>query len=288
MTAITGKIGNFFRPPQGRGKVSAGIAMRSLLLNRPVRNGADGTPVESLFGAVGGAPRFCTTRWTVVLGAGSDGPARAGALDQFCRTYWYPVYAFIRRGGTAAEDARDLAQGFFAQLVEKDWLADVERRDTRFSTLLLTILKRFLATAHRDATTQKRGGGAVPLSLDAALAEEWFGAEPACDETPEKTFARRWALAVMAAAHSALCARVVAAGKARHFELLGPFLAREPQNGDYAALAPELAMQPNAIGVAVHRLRQQYREALRDELGAGELPASQVDEELRHLADALR
>ena len=235
-----------------------------------------------------GPARFCTTQWTVVLGAGGDGPDHEGALEQFCRVYWYSIYAFIRRRGTAPEDARDLTQDFFAHLLEKGWLAEVERRDTRFSTLLLTILKRFLATAHRDATTQKRGGGNPPLSLDAAQAEEWFGAEPTTDETPEKTFARRWALAVLETAHAALRQRAEEAGKAGHFALLGSFLAREPQPGEYEKLAPQIGASANAIGVAVHRLRQQYREALREELGAGQLPAAQVEEELLHLADALR
>ena len=121
-----------------------------------------------------------------------------------------------------------------------------------------------------------------------AQAEEWFGAEPATDETPEKTFARRWALAVLETAHAALRQRAEEAGKAEHFALLGPFLAREPQPGEYEKLAPQIGASANAIGVAVHRLRQQYREALREELGAGQLPATQVEVELQHLADALR
>lgn len=235
-----------------------------------------------------GVARFCTTQWTMVLGAGGDGPERERALEQFCRVYWYPIYAFIRRKGTGADDARDLTQEFFALLLERGWLADVERRDTRFSTLLLTILKRFLATEHRDATTQKRGGGATILSLDAAQAEEWFGAEPKTDESPEKTFARRWALAVLDAAHTALGRRAEAAGKAEHFTLLAPYLSREPQPGEYESLESKLGITANAIGVAVHRLRQQYREALREELGAGHISAAQVDEDLRHLAEALR
>ena len=246
------------------------------------------THSTSLPDGLNGSPRFCTTRWTLVLGAAGAGPERERALEQFCRVYWYPIYAFIRRRGTDADAARDLTQGFFAELVEKDWLAGIERRDTRFSTVLLTVLKRFLVSAHREAVALKRGGGARVFSLDAAQAEAWFGAEPVTEETPEKTFARRWALAVLDAAHAALRMQAEAAGKARHFELLGPFLAREPQPGEYEALAAALAMKPNAIGVAVHRLRQQYREALRAELGAGEIPAAQVDEELRHLADTLR
>ena len=232
--------------------------------------------------------RFCTTQWTVVLGAGGAEQERARALEHFCRAYWYPVYAFIRRRGQPHDEARDLTQDFFAALIEKDWLSGVERRDTRFSTLLLNILQNFLTSAHRRSTAEKRGGGVAPLSIDHAQAEEWFGAEPATGETPEKTFARRWALAVMQAAHEALSARAEAAGKARQFDLLAPFLAREPQPGEYEALAPALGQNAGALAVSVHRLRQQYREALRDELGAGQIEAAQVDEELRHLAEALR
>lgn len=224
----------------------------------------------------------------MVLGAGGNGPERELALERFCRMYWYPVYAFVRRNGAAPEDARDLAQGFFAHMIEKGWLAEAKPRDTRFSTLLLTILKRFIISARRDAGARKRGGGATLVSLDAAQAEEWFGAEPATGETPEKTFGRRWAIAVLAAAHAALRQRAAAAGKALHFELLGPFLAREAVNGEYETIAPQLGLSARNVAVSVHRLRGQYREALRDELGAGAIPASQVDEELRHLAAALR
>ena len=235
-----------------------------------------------------GTARFCTTQWTVILGVSGPVQERKTALEQFCRMYWYPIYAFIRRRGTPVEDARDLTQEFFAQMLEKDWLEGVERRDTRFSTLLLTVLKRFLATVHRDATTLKRGGGAQVLSLDVALAEEWLGAEPSTGETPENTFERRWALAVMDAALAALRTQAANAGKGRHFEALVLFLSREPESGEYESLEPVLGMKPGAVAVAVHRLRQQYREALRSELGAGELPSSRVDEELRHLSVALR
>ena len=224
----------------------------------------------------------------MLLRAGSDGPQRAAALEQFCRIYWYPIYAFTRRCGTPPEDARDLTQDFFVHLLGKDWLARVERRDTRFSTLLLTVLKHFLANRHRDATTQKRGGGAAPLSIHMMEAEQCFGAEPATDETPEKLFARRWALAVMEAALANLRAAAGSAGKARHFALLHPFLGREAERGEYEALEPELGLKRAGIALAVHRLRQHYREALRVELGAGQVEVGIVDEEMGHLAEALR
>src|SRR5688572_8155829 len=130
-----------------------------------------------------GPARFATTRWTIVLQAGGEGSQRAAALEQFCRSYWYPVYAYIRRRGYAAEEARDLTQEFFGRLVEKDWLAGVEPCEIRFSTLLVTILKRFLINARERMHTVKRGGGCPPVSIDFAQAENWFGAEPSTTET---------------------------------------------------------------------------------------------------------
>src|SRR5262245_61587329 len=127
------------------------------------------------------SPRFATTRWTAVLDAGRDGPQRAQALEHLCHTYWYPVYAFIRRRGNTADDARDLTQEFFARLVEKDWLSGIERRNARFSTLLLKMIERFLCNEYDRTQRIKRGGGQVPLSIDLAIAESWFGAEPATD-----------------------------------------------------------------------------------------------------------
>ncbi|MCI0540857.1 MAG: sigma-70 family RNA polymerase sigma factor [Verrucomicrobiales bacterium] len=185
-----------------------------------------------------GPARFATTQWTVLLHAASGGPQRAAALEQFCRAYWYPVYAFVRRRGHAADEARDLTQEFFARLVEKEWLAGVEPRETRFSTLLLTILKRFLINSRERMQTLKRGSGQAPVSIDFAQAENWFGAEPCTAETPEKTFARRWALAVLEAALGRLRAEAEAAGKSFHFETLSPFLSREPKAGDYSRPAP--------------------------------------------------
>lgn len=233
------------------------------------------------------SPRFMTTRWTMVLQAGTDGPERDAAMEQFCRAYWYPVYAFIRRHGNESEDARDLTQAFFAKLIKRDWLAGLEKRDARFSTFLLTRVKTHLINEHRDATAQKRGGGQETLSIDLAKAEDWFGAEPATDETPERSFERRWALAALDAAMTLLHDDCHAAGKGRLFDQLSPFLSREPEPGDYAALAAAMKMRENSVAVAVHRLRVQYREAVRNEVAAGLSDPALIDEEMRHLAGCL-
>jgi RNA polymerase sigma-70 factor (ECF subfamily) len=233
------------------------------------------------------SPRFATTQWTVVLFASRDGPERTAALEQFCRAYWYPIYAFIRRRGIEADAARDLTQDFFARLIGKDWLAGVERRDTRFSTLLLTMLKRFLANEYERNQTAKRGGGAPPLSIDLARGEEWFGAEPATNETPEKIFERRWALAVLATALDRLRAELSAAGKSRQFEVLSPFLSAEPLAGDYETAGAALDLGARTVAVAVHRLRHRFREILRDELAAGSPDRTRVEAEMRDLSRAL-
>jgi RNA polymerase sigma factor (sigma-70 family) len=228
-----------------------------------------------------------TTRWTMVLQAGTDGPEREEALEQICRAYWYPVYAFIRRHGESPEDAQDLTQSFFVKLISRDWLAGMERRDVRFSTYLLMRVKTHLMNVHRDATAQKRGGGQKSISFDLAQAEDWFGAEPATNETPERIFERRCAFAILEAAITFLRDECGAAGKAALFDQLSPFLSREPQAGEYAAIATNLGLRENSIAVAVHRLRQQYRDAVRREVAAGLLDSSLIEEELRHLAQCL-
>ncbi len=223
----------------------------------------------------------------MILEAGGEGASRNAAREQFARAYWYPVYAFIRRKGNEHEAAEDLTQGFFAQMVEKNWLAGVERRETRFSTLLLNILGNYLISEHRHATRQKRGGGIAALSLDMAAAEQWFGAEPRTDETPERVFERRFAMSVLGSALETMKNALHAAGRGRQFDLLSPFLSREPDKGDYDAAAQTLGISSNAIAAAVLRLRREYRQHVRAEVAAGLADPSRVEEELRHLAQAL-
>jgi DNA-directed RNA polymerase specialized sigma24 family protein len=231
--------------------------------------------------------RFETTHWSIVLCAGRQGPERARALDRLCRIYWYPIYAFIRRRGHGVDDAHDLTQDFFARLLAGDWLDGVEQRNTRFSTLLLTMLKRFLVNEYEHSHAARRGGGKTPVPIDAARAEEWFGAEPAITVTPEKLFERSWAVSVLEAALERLRAEATAAGKARHFETLSPFLSREPAPGDYELAGAALELEASAVAVAVHRLRHHYRDFLRRELAGDQPGQAPVEDELRHLFLAL-
>lgn len=223
-----------------------------------------------------------------MLDGQSEGSKRDAAWDHFCRTYWYPVYAFIRRRGVVAEDARDLTQAFFARLIEQDWLAQVRRREARFSTLLITILKNFLIKQHRRDVALKRGGGEHPVALDLVQAEKWYGQEPATEDTLERRFERRWAQAVMDAALTRLKEECDATGKGQVFAILSPYLSREASAGDYEQAATQLGISSRSVPVAVHRLRADFRAMVREEVAAG-LPDDQalVAEEMRALAAAL-
>lgn len=235
-----------------------------------------------------GSPRFATTHWTVLREAGDDGPGHDAAMENFCRAYWYPVYAFVRRRGRDPETARDLTQAFFEKLLAENWLRGVERRETRFSTLLLTVLTHFLINRHERDTAEKRGGGKAALSIDLAQAEGWYGAEPATHETPEGDFDRRWALAVLEAALVRLREECEASGRARLFSLLGPFISREPASGDYESAAAQLGIERRSVAVAVLRLRREYHHRLREEVGAGLSDPGRIDEEMDHLLRTLR
>lgn len=237
----------------------------------------------------GQAGVFATTHWSVVLAAGqSDSTIQAAALEKLCTAYWYPIYSYVRRRGNDPEDAQDLTQEFFLRLIQKNWLAGVTPEGARFRSFMLTMVKGFLANAHDRVRAAKRGGGRPTIPLDAQLAEERFAAEPASTQTPESIFERRWALAVLDEALHRLRATAQEADKVRHFEHLQPFLSREPDEGEYAALAERLGLSPGAIGVAVHRLRQRYRETLRATVTDTLTDPSHLDEELRHIFDALR
>ena len=231
---------------------------------------------------------FATTHWSVVLAAGrSESEHQAAALQQLCNAYWYPLYAYIRWRGHGPEDAQDLAQGFFLQLIEKNWLSGVAPEGARFRSFLLTMLKGFLSNAHDYSQALKRGGGKVFVPLDSDRAEDRLAQEPSTNETPEIAFDRRWALAVLAEALERLRNAAGAADKVKHFELLHPFLSREPVDGEYAAVAEKLGISPGAVSVAVHRLRQRYRETLRATVADTLADAGQVDDEMRHVFAAL-
>lgn len=233
-------------------------------------------------------PVFVTTKWSVVLAAGRGGTTGARpALEKLCRTYWYPLYAYVRRRGYSPEDAQDLTQAFFAQLLEDRSLAGADPSLGRFRSYLLAAMNHFLTDEWKKARAQKRGGGCQVLSLDWAAAEERFDLEPADDSGPDKIFEKQWALALLAEVLNRLELEYQNEGKADLFAALRQTLMGTRESQPYAELAAALGMNESAIKVGVHRLRKRYRELIREEI-AGTLERSQdIDEEMRCLFSAL-
>ena len=236
----------------------------------------------------GGQAVFVTTHWSLVLAAArSDSTHAQAALAKLCQTYWYPLYAYVRRRGYDSHDAEDLTQEFFARLLEQKWVAQADRQRGRFRTFMLTALNHFLTNEWHRARAQKRGGAVqiVPLQLD--LAETRYGQEPADPLTPEQVFERRWALALLDEVLNTLRNEQAAAGTEGLFETLKPCLVGDRQAQPYAELAAKLGMTEGAVKVAVHRLRQRYRLLLREEIAHTVATPSEVDEEMHHLFTAL-
>jgi len=243
-------------------------------------------PTASISEASGEArgPVFVTTQWSVVLAAArSDTTQAQAALEKLCRTYWYPLYAYVRRRGHAAPDAQDLTQAFFARLLARHWVGDADRERGRFRTFLLTAMSRFLADEWDKARAQKRGGGVahVPIQLDTA--ETRYGHEPADHGTPEQGYERRWALTLLETVLQRLRAEYEHAGKGELFAGLNASLVGGREAQPYAELAAKLDMNEGAVKVAVHRLRQRYRKLLRSEIAETMAATEDVDQELHHL-----
>jgi RNA polymerase sigma-70 factor (ECF subfamily) len=225
----------------------------------------------------------------MVLDAGrnsSTGSRRA--LADLCRIYWYPIYVFIRRRSSTAEDAQDLTQEFFAELLEKATLRVADPERGRFRSFLLAAVTNFLAKQRRKAGARKRGGHRPLLSLDLAAAEHRYAREPAHELTPEKIFERRWAMTLLEHVIAGLESEATTAGKLRQFELLAPFLGGSRQTVPYAAIARELEMTEGAVKVAVHRLRRHCRELLRAEIAQTVADPAEIDEELQALFATVR
>jgi RNA polymerase sigma factor (sigma-70 family) len=230
---------------------------------------------------------FATTHWTVVLAAGQrSSPAAQHALEELCKTYWFPLYAYIRRRGYAKADAEDLTQAFFARLLEKNFLANLDSEKGRFRAFLLAALKHFLANERDKARTQKRGGGEAPLSLDWQTADTKFQVAATNEPSPDKAFDREWALALLAKVIERLQEECAADGKARLFGQLKMFLTAGKAESAQRDVAAALGLEEGAVRVVVHRLRKRYRQLLRDEIAHTLSDPAMVDEELRALFGA--
>ena len=231
---------------------------------------------------------FVTTHWSVVLTAGRSDTTRAqAALEKLCRAYWFPLYAYVRRRGHSVEDAQDLTQEFFARVLEHQWLARADQAKGRFRTFLLTAMERFLANEWDKLRALKRGGGQrnIPIQLDTA--ETRYGVEPADTRTPEQAFEYRWALTLLDEVVGQVEAEFGARGQADLFAALKPCLVGDRAAQPDAELGAKLGMAEGAVKVAVHRLRQRYRELLRAEIGNTVASPSEVDAEMRHLFNLL-
>lgn len=236
-----------------------------------------------------GGVNFTPTHWSVVIAAAghSDSTHGRDALEKLCRNYWLPIYAFVRRQGHNPHDAQDLTQEFFARLLERNYLAGADRAKGRFRSFLLASVKHFLANEWDKTMAQKRGGGQMPISIDAAIAESSFELEPADILTAEKIYERRWALALLEQVLRRLREEYTRDGKEKQFDQLKPTLTEASRSVPYAEIATRLATSEGAVKVAVHRLRQRYRELLRAEIADTVANAGEIDDEIRSLFAAL-
>lgn len=238
--------------------------------------------------AENGAVAFATTHWSVVLEAQGQSPAAQEALEKLCRTYWRPVYSFIRRQGAGPEEAEDLTQGFFALLLERRDLETVRREKGRLRSYLLVSLKHFLTNERYRATTIKRGEGRRLVPLDALGDREGTDLAPADTLSADQIYERRWALTVLEEVLARLGDEYRAAGNAGLFDRLKKLLTDEPDRPSQAEIADEFGMTENAVKQAFHRLRQRYRDLLHEEIAHTVIAPGDIEDELRHLVAVLR
>jgi RNA polymerase sigma-70 factor (ECF subfamily) len=232
---------------------------------------------------------FTTTHWSVVLTAGdSQSPQAETALDDLCRSSWYPLYAYVRRRGHDAEAAKELTQEFFALLLGKRLLAGVDPTKGKFRSWLLGVMNHFLAHEWAKVRAQKRGGGQRAFSLDDAVADERYRLEPVDESTPEKIFDRRWAFTVLDQAAARLRGEHEAAGKGDLYLRLKGFVSAESPPSSYEEASRHLGLSQSAVKSAIHRLRQRYQELIRDEIAQTVASATEVDEEIRFLLAVIR
>jgi len=245
--------------------------------------GIDSSPA----GQHGGAA-FATTHWSVLLTAQGESPAAQEALEKLCRTYWRPIYGFVRRQDVEPEEAKDLTQGFFALLLERRDLDAVRKEKGRLRSYLLTSLKHFLTNERNRAMAIKRGEGQLLIPLEELRDRERGGFEPANASTADQLYERRWALALLHQVLTRLGDEYRAAGNITLFERLKALLTDEPDRLSQAQIADELGMTENALKQAFHRLRERYRQLLREEIAHTVMAPGDIEDELRHLIAVLR
>ncbi|MCI0537144.1 MAG: sigma-70 family RNA polymerase sigma factor [Verrucomicrobiales bacterium] len=235
-----------------------------------------------------GGEWFATTHWSVVLAAKDRNASPANeALEKLCRTYWPPIYAFIRRQGYEAAEGKDLTQEFFLRLIEREYLKHLRHQRGKFRSFILTFLRHFLQEQRGKAKAQKRGGGMVFVSLDDVGEGTGYLTEPVDKFSPDQVFERRWAQAVFQRAVDRLQEEYVEAGKGPLFDRLKDFQPREPGAPSYAQIGARLGVTEAAVKSAVQRMRQRHREILREEIAHTVTRPEEIEEEIRHLRDVL-
>jgi RNA polymerase sigma factor (sigma-70 family) len=235
-----------------------------------------------------GGQWFATTHWSVVLAAArNDCQKASAALEQLCRTYWYPLYSYVRRRGCSPEDAQDLTQEFFARFLEKNSLSHARSERGRFRNFLLTSLQNFLTHEWERGQAQKRGGGRRLLPWDELTPEIRYTAEANSEAAPDRAFEERWAATLFQQALTRLRQEFVATGKGNQFDELKVYLSTEPVDGDYDVIAMRLNMTRKSVPVAVHRLRKRYGEMVREEVANTVSSPAEIEAEMRHLKELM-
>jgi DNA-directed RNA polymerase specialized sigma24 family protein len=235
-----------------------------------------------------GQSGFSTTHWSVVLAAGGqNSPLADTALEQLCSRYWYPLYAYLRRDGCPPPEAEDLTQAFFARVLEKNYLGQVQREKGKFRSFLLAALKHFQADERDKQRAAKRGGGTTFISLDSQAPEERYRLEPVNEMDAEKIYERRWALTVLEQSRERLREEYARIGKARLYDQLRIFEGDNPNAPTYAEAGGQLGMTESALKSAAHRLRQRYHQLVREEIAQTVATPDEIDDEIRHLITAI-
>ena len=230
---------------------------------------------------------FVTTHWSMVLAAQKGRSEQVDvALERLCCTYWWPIYAFVRRRGYEAHDAQDLTQEFFARLLSRDFLRGVDRSKGKFRSFLLAAMDHFLAKEWRRAKAEKRGGKFTLVSCDAEAGEQQYLQVPASNVSPEQFFERQWALTLLSTVLARLREEYITAGKQAQFEATKSFLTGEKQVQSHEKLATELGTTEGALKMAVSRMKRRYGELLRAEIANTVSSPEEIDKELRALFGA--
>jgi len=236
-------------------------------------------------GAHHGPPAFTTTHWSMVLEAQGESPAAQEALENLCRTYWRPIYAFVRREGIGPED---ITQGFFALILERKDFQSVRQEKGRLRSFLLASLKHFMANERRDAAAIKRGGGRTLIPLDEVESYDSGEFDRSDMLSADLLYDRRWAFTVLDRVFARLREESQKSANAPLLERLNTLLSDEPDRPSQAEIACEFGMTENAVKQAFHRLRQRYRQLLREEVAHTVATPAEIEDELRHLIAALR